>query len=85
MPAKPKSRGWALEAAPGASNVGVSVTGETEGDRTLARIEKRYPALSEPQMLQDHVDKMRIKLKSLAFSLDPQGPVPEIIVPTTKK
>lgn len=83
VPAKPKGRGWALEG--GGASVGVSALGETEGDRTLARIEKRYPALSEPQMLQEHVDKMRIKLKSLAFSLDPSGPVPEIIVPQAKK
>merc|ERR1711887_206105 len=32
-------------------------------------------------MLQDHVDKMRIRLKSLAYSLDPTGPVPEIVIP----
>ncbi|XP_037778534.1 uncharacterized abhydrolase domain-containing protein DDB_G0269086-like isoform X25 [Penaeus monodon] len=38
-----------------------------------------------PGMLQDHVDKMRIKLKSLAFSLDPSGPVPDIIIPEKRK
>ncbi|XP_037778521.1 uncharacterized protein LOC119575143 isoform X13 [Penaeus monodon] len=59
--------------------------GESEGDRHLARLERRYPSLSEPQMLQDHVDKMRIKLKSLAFSLDPSGPVPDIIIPEKRK
>ncbi|XP_037778529.1 uncharacterized abhydrolase domain-containing protein DDB_G0269086-like isoform X21 [Penaeus monodon] len=37
------------------------------------------------KMLQDHVDKMRIKLKSLAFSLDPSGPVPDIIIPEKRK
>ncbi|XP_066946705.1 protein P200-like isoform X42 [Macrobrachium rosenbergii] len=36
-------------------------------------------------MLQDHVDNMRIRLKSIAFSLDPSGPVPDIIVPERKK
>ncbi|XP_047497596.1 uncharacterized protein LOC125044737 isoform X3 [Penaeus chinensis] len=59
--------------------------GESEGDRHLARLERRYPSLSEPQMLQDHVDKMRIKLKSLAFSLDPSGPVPDIIIPEKRR
>ncbi|KAK8739592.1 hypothetical protein OTU49_003416 [Cherax quadricarinatus] len=38
-----------------------------------------------PGMLQDHVDKMRIRLKSLAYSLDPTGPVPEIILPERHK
>ncbi|XP_071532151.1 uncharacterized protein [Panulirus ornatus] len=37
------------------------------------------------KMLQDHVDNMRIRLKSLAYSLDPTGPVPEIIVPDRPK
>ncbi|XP_053636168.1 uncharacterized protein CG45076 isoform X20 [Cherax quadricarinatus] len=37
------------------------------------------------RMLQDHVDKMRIRLKSLAYSLDPTGPVPEIILPERHK
>ncbi|XP_068249525.1 uncharacterized protein [Palaemon carinicauda] len=37
------------------------------------------------KMLQDHVDKMRIRLKSIAFSLDPSGPVPDIIVPERRK
>ncbi|XP_064096108.1 fibrous sheath CABYR-binding protein-like isoform X26 [Macrobrachium nipponense] len=37
------------------------------------------------KMLQDHVDNMRIRLKSIAFSLDPSGPVPEIIVPERRK
>jgi len=32
--------------------------------------------------LQDHVDKMRVRLKSLAYSLDPSGPVPDIVIPT---
>ncbi|XP_068249517.1 uncharacterized protein [Palaemon carinicauda] len=40
---------------------------------------------SPPGMLQDHVDKMRIRLKSIAFSLDPSGPVPDIIVPERRK
>ncbi|XP_064096113.1 uncharacterized abhydrolase domain-containing protein DDB_G0269086-like isoform X30 [Macrobrachium nipponense] len=61
------------------------VPGETEGDRHLAKLQARYPSLSEPQMLQDHVDNMRIRLKSIAFSLDPSGPVPEIIVPERRK
>ncbi|XP_068249511.1 uncharacterized abhydrolase domain-containing protein DDB_G0269086-like isoform X13 [Palaemon carinicauda] len=61
------------------------VPGETEGDRHLAKMQARYPSLSEPQMLQDHVDKMRIRLKSIAFSLDPSGPVPDIIVPERRK
>ncbi|XP_066946694.1 histone-lysine N-methyltransferase SETD1A-like isoform X32 [Macrobrachium rosenbergii] len=61
------------------------VPGETEGDRHLAKLQARYPSLSEPQMLQDHVDNMRIRLKSIAFSLDPSGPVPDIIVPERKK
>ncbi|XP_069169853.1 uncharacterized protein [Procambarus clarkii] len=61
------------------------VPGETEGERHLARLAHRYPSLSEPQMLQDHVDKMRIRLKSLAYSLDPTGPVPEIILPDRHK
>ncbi|XP_050737787.1 uncharacterized protein LOC127009077 isoform X19 [Eriocheir sinensis] len=42
-----------------------------------------------PGMLQDHVENMRFRLKSLAHSLDPTGPVPEIVIPerstTTKK
>lgn len=59
--------------------------GQTEGDRHLARLAARYPSISEPQMLQDHVDKMRIRLKSLAYSLDPTGPVPEIILPERTK
>ncbi|CAL4067007.1 unnamed protein product [Meganyctiphanes norvegica] len=54
---------------------------ESEGERHLARMTARYPSFSEPQMLQDHVDKMRIRLKSLAYSLDPTGPVPEIVIP----
>ncbi|KAK8739585.1 hypothetical protein OTU49_003416 [Cherax quadricarinatus] len=62
-----------------------TVPGETEGERHLARLAHRYPSLSEPQMLQDHVDKMRIRLKSLAYSLDPTGPVPEIILPERHK
>ncbi|XP_050737791.1 uncharacterized protein LOC127009077 isoform X21 [Eriocheir sinensis] len=41
------------------------------------------------KMLQDHVENMRFRLKSLAHSLDPTGPVPEIVIPerstTTKK
>ncbi|XP_076028684.1 uncharacterized protein LOC143017740 isoform X21 [Oratosquilla oratoria] len=37
------------------------------------------------KMLQDHVDKMRIRLKSLAYSLDPTGPVPEIVIPGRSK
>ncbi|KAG7171194.1 hypothetical protein Hamer_G021674 [Homarus americanus] len=39
----------------------------------------------ETEMLQDHVDKMRIRLKSLAYSLDPSGPVPEIVLPDRPK
>ena len=58
-----------------------SSIGDTEGDRHLARLSARYPSLSEPQALQDHVDKMRIRLKTLAFSLDPSGPVPDIVIP----
>jgi len=54
---------------------------ESEGERHLAKMSARYPSFSEPQMLQDHVDKMRIRLKSLAYSLDPTGPVPEIVIP----
>merc|ERR1719369_1788610 len=54
---------------------------ESEGERHLAKMSARYPSYSEPQMLQDHVDKMRIRLKSLAYSLDPTGPVPEIVIP----
>merc|ERR1711970_1510504 len=54
---------------------------ESEGKRHLAKKAARYPSYSEPQMLQDHVDKMRIRLKSLAYSLDPTGPVPEIVIP----
>lgn len=65
------------------------LTGEDDADSRLAALERRYPKLSEPQMLQDHVDNMRIRLKSLAHSLDPTGPVPEIVIPerstTTKK
>lgn len=63
----------------------VKVVAQTEGDRHLARLAVRYPSISEPQMLQDHVDKMRIRLKSLAYSLDPTGPVPEIILPERTK
>ncbi|XP_050737796.1 uncharacterized abhydrolase domain-containing protein DDB_G0269086-like isoform X26 [Eriocheir sinensis] len=63
--------------------------GESEADKRLAQLERRYPKLSEPQMLQDHVENMRFRLKSLAHSLDPTGPVPEIVIPerstTTKK
>merc|ERR1719341_2914698 len=39
------------------------------------------PQPQPTRALQDHVDKMRIRLKSLAYSLDPSGPVPEIIIP----
>ena len=45
----------------------------------------RYPQQTESQALQEHVDKMRIKLKSLAYSLDPTGPVPEIVIPERNK
>ncbi|XP_045103097.1 uncharacterized abhydrolase domain-containing protein DDB_G0269086-like isoform X11 [Portunus trituberculatus] len=34
-----------------------------------------------PGMLHDHVENMRHRLKSLAYSLDPSGPVPEIVIP----
>ncbi|XP_076028675.1 uncharacterized protein LOC143017740 isoform X12 [Oratosquilla oratoria] len=44
-----------------------------------------YIYSKEPAMLQDHVDKMRIRLKSLAYSLDPTGPVPEIVIPGRSK
>ncbi|XP_045103100.1 uncharacterized abhydrolase domain-containing protein DDB_G0269086-like isoform X14 [Portunus trituberculatus] len=33
------------------------------------------------KMLHDHVENMRHRLKSLAYSLDPSGPVPEIVIP----
>ncbi|XP_063874408.1 uncharacterized abhydrolase domain-containing protein DDB_G0269086-like isoform X33 [Scylla paramamosain] len=33
------------------------------------------------KMLHDHVENMRHRLKSLAYSLDPTGPVPEIVIP----
>ena len=63
-----------------------------EGESIVNRLERRYTRLSEPQMLHDHVENMRHRLKSLAYSLDPSGPVPEIVIPertttttTTKK
>jgi len=58
---------------------------ESEGERHLARMNYRYPQQTESQALQEHVDKMRIKLKSLAYSLDPTGPVPEIVIPDRSK
>merc|ERR1712002_968943 len=58
---------------------------ESEGERHLARMNYRYPQQTESQALQEHVDKMRIKLKSLAYSLDPSGPVPEIVIPERNK
>ena len=58
---------------------------ESEGERHLARMNYRYPQQSESQALQEHVDKMRVKLKSLAYSLDPSGPVPDIVIPDRKK
>merc|ERR1712142_1138670 len=54
---------------------------ESEGERHLAKMSARYPSFSEPQTWEDHVDKMRIRLKSLAYSLDPTGPMPEIVIP----
>merc|ERR1719167_1490626 len=85
VPARPRHRRAVLESGPRPETSVATVQGETEGDRHLARLERRYPSLSEPQMLQEHVDNMRIKLKSLAFSLDPSGPVPDIIIPESKK
>jgi len=70
VPKEPHSRGYLTQELP-----------ESEGERHLAKMSARYPSYSEPQMLQDHVDKMRIRLKSLAYSLDPTGPVPEIVIP----
>merc|ERR1719369_1471173 len=70
VPKEPHSRPHLTQEAP-----------ESEGERHLAKMAARYPSYSEPQMLQDHVDKMRIRLKSLAYSLDPTGPVPEIVIP----
>ncbi|XP_076028680.1 uncharacterized protein LOC143017740 isoform X17 [Oratosquilla oratoria] len=59
--------------------------GAAEDNKRLHRLSVRYPSLSDAQMLQDHVDKMRIRLKSLAYSLDPTGPVPEIVIPGRSK
>ncbi|XP_045103089.1 uncharacterized abhydrolase domain-containing protein DDB_G0269086-like isoform X4 [Portunus trituberculatus] len=54
---------------------------DMEGESCVTRLERRYTRLSEPQMLHDHVENMRHRLKSLAYSLDPSGPVPEIVIP----
>lgn len=50
------------------------------------RYRTNYKAVDEVESkptraLQDHVDKMRVRLKSLAYSLDPSGPVPDIVIP----
>ncbi|XP_071532159.1 uncharacterized protein [Panulirus ornatus] len=52
---------------------------------TIPRSTTHHIRSYSPGMLQDHVDNMRIRLKSLAYSLDPTGPVPEIIVPDRPK
>ncbi|XP_071532138.1 uncharacterized protein [Panulirus ornatus] len=81
-PSNSRVRSAGLHSLPGQDIV---PAGESEGERHLTRLSQRYPTFSEPQMLQDHVDNMRIRLKSLAYSLDPTGPVPEIIVPDRPK
>ncbi|XP_063874410.1 uncharacterized abhydrolase domain-containing protein DDB_G0269086-like isoform X34 [Scylla paramamosain] len=58
-----------------------NLAGNTDGESCVTRLERRYTRLSEPQMLHDHVENMRHRLKSLAYSLDPTGPVPEIVIP----
>ncbi|KAK7082161.1 hypothetical protein SK128_019831 [Halocaridina rubra] len=64
----------------------LNTTSTTTTTTTTPRITPSYlRGKSPPGMLQDHVDKMRIRLKSLAFSLDPSGPVPDIIVPERPK